>query len=92
MCQDFWIEDDRVKIQSDGSIDLRLIGTNDMVADLLTKSLARVKHERFCRMLGMETVDWGSVVRTSDCGGVLKLQSAVHDGRYDSSERRNWWC
>ena len=41
----------------DGSINLRLIGTNDMVADLLTKSLAHVKHERFCHMLGMETMD-----------------------------------
>ncbi len=41
---------------ADRSIDLKLIGTNDMAADLLTKSLARVKHERFCRMLGMETL------------------------------------
>ena len=42
---------------SDGSIDLRLIGTNDMAADLLTKSLVHVKHERFCHMLGMEIID-----------------------------------
>jgi hypothetical protein len=39
---------------ADGAIDLRLIGTNDMAADILTKSLARVKHDRFCLMLGME--------------------------------------
>ena len=42
---------------SNGSIDLRLIGTNDMVANLLTKSLAHIKHKRFCCMLGMETID-----------------------------------
>ena len=41
----------------DKSIDLKLIGTNDMAADLLTKSLVRVKHERFCHTLGMETID-----------------------------------
>ena len=42
---------------ADKSIDLSLIGTNDMAADLLTKSLAHVKHKHFCRMLGMETMD-----------------------------------
>ena len=42
----------------DGSVDLRLIGTNDMVADILMKSLVCVKHERFCQMLGMESMDW----------------------------------
>ena len=41
----------------DRSINLRLISTNDMVADLLTKSLAQAKHEHFCHMLGMETMD-----------------------------------
>ncbi len=41
----------------DGSVDLRLIGTNDMAADLLMKSLAHIKHEHFCQMLGMETMD-----------------------------------
>ena len=41
---------------ADGSVDLKLIGTNDMAADILTKSLAVTKHERFCQMLGMETV------------------------------------
>ncbi len=41
----------------DGSIDLRLIGTNDMAVDLLTKSLAHIKHKCFCHMLGMETLD-----------------------------------
>ena len=42
---------------TDKSVELNLIGTNDMAADLLTKSLARVKHECFCRMLGMEMMD-----------------------------------
>ena len=32
---------------ADGSINLRLIGTKDMTADILTKSLACIKHERF---------------------------------------------
>ncbi len=40
----------------DGSINLKLIGTNDMVADILTKALAVTKHECFCQMLGMETM------------------------------------
>src|SRR5258707_7112092 len=31
----------------DGSIDLKLIGTNDMAADILTKALAVTKHEHF---------------------------------------------
>ena len=44
------------KCIGDGSIDLKLISTNDMAADLLTKSLACVKHECFCHMLGMEIV------------------------------------
>ncbi len=38
----------------DGSINLKLIGTNDMVADILTKALAVTKHKHFCQMLGME--------------------------------------
>ena len=41
----------------DGSINLSLIGSNDMTADIMTKSLARPKHDRFCLMLGMETVE-----------------------------------
>src|SRR5258708_9349748 len=32
---------------------LKLIGTNDMAADVLTKLLASTKHERFCLMLGL---------------------------------------
>ncbi len=40
----------------DGSIDLKLIGTNNMVADILTKALAITKHEHFCQMLRMETM------------------------------------
>ncbi len=40
----------------DGSIDLKLIGTNDMVANVLTKALAVTKHEHFCQMLRMETM------------------------------------
>ena len=42
---------------ADGSINLRLVRTNDMVADILTKSLTHVKHERFCHALGMETIE-----------------------------------
>src|SRR5258708_2216763 len=38
----------------DGSINLKLIGTNDMAADILTKALAVTKHKHFCQMLGME--------------------------------------
>ena len=41
---------------ADGSIDLKLVGTNDMVADILMKSLVHIKHERFCHALGMETI------------------------------------
>ncbi len=40
----------------DGNIDLKLIGTNDMVADVLTKALVVTKHECFCQMLRMETM------------------------------------
>ena len=39
------------------SIELSLIGTNDMAADLLLKSLACIKHNRFCCILGMEMMD-----------------------------------
>ena len=41
----------------DGSISLKLIGTKDMAADILTKSLARTKHDQFCQMIGMETME-----------------------------------
>ena len=41
----------------DGSISLKLIGTNNMVADVLTKALAVAKHECFCQMLRMEMLD-----------------------------------
>ena len=42
---------------ADKSLDLRLIRSNDMTADILTKLLVHIKHEGFCLMLGMETVD-----------------------------------
>ena len=42
---------------SDNSVALSLIGSNDMTADILTKSLKSTKHERFCFMLGMETME-----------------------------------
>ena len=41
---------------ADQSINLKLIGTNDMAADILTKVLAVNKHKHFCQMLGMEAV------------------------------------
>ena len=42
---------------ADGAVGLSLIGSNDMAADILTKSLKGVKHERFCLMMGMETIE-----------------------------------
>ena len=42
---------------ADGAISLSLIGSNDMTADIMTKSLKGVKHEHFSLMLGMETVE-----------------------------------
>ena len=42
---------------SDKSVRLSLIGSNNMTADVLTKSLQSMKHERFCLMLGMETME-----------------------------------
>ncbi len=41
----------------DGLVMLKLIGTNNMAADVLTKSVVHMKHECFCLMLGMETLD-----------------------------------
>ena len=41
---------------ANGSLDLKLIGTDDMAADILMKALAVTKHEHFCQMLGMETM------------------------------------
>ncbi len=42
---------------TDGSIVLKLIRMNDMAANVLTKSVANTKHECFCLMLSMETLD-----------------------------------
>ena len=42
---------------TDGSITLKLIGTNNMAANVLTKSVIHTKHDHFCLMLGMETLD-----------------------------------
>ncbi|SGY60440.1 BQ5605_C007g04431 [Microbotryum silenes-dioicae] len=41
------------ELVSNGIIELRWIGTKEMVADGLTKGLSRVPHESFVRMLGM---------------------------------------
>ena len=41
----------------DGSITLKLISTKDMAADVLTKSLDRLKHDCFCQMFGMEVME-----------------------------------
>src|SRR5258708_9228402 len=38
---------------TDGTIDLKLIGMNDMAADILTKALAVPKHEPFFQILRM---------------------------------------
>ena len=40
----------------DGSVNLKLIRTNDMATDILTKALVVTKHKHFCQMLGMETM------------------------------------
>jgi len=42
---------------ANGSVGLKLIGTNDMAADILMKSLIGTKHNRFCLMLGMESME-----------------------------------
>ncbi len=42
---------------TDGLVTLKLIRTNNMAADILTKSVVSTKHEHFCLMLGMETSD-----------------------------------
>ncbi len=42
---------------ADGLVMLKLIRTNNMAADILTKSVVSTKHEHFCLMLGMETSD-----------------------------------
>ena len=42
---------------ADGSVNLSLIGSNDMMADIMTKSLVWTKHDRFCLMLGMESIE-----------------------------------
>ncbi len=39
---------------TNGTINLKLIGMNDMVVDILTKALAVTKHEHFCQMLRIE--------------------------------------
>ena len=41
----------------DSLISLQLIGSNDMAADIMTKSLAWIKHDRFCLMMGMEFLE-----------------------------------
>jgi len=43
----------REKIE-DGEIRVEYIPTADQVADVLTKALAREKHERFVRGMGLE--------------------------------------
>ena len=42
---------------ADRSINLKLISMKEMAVDILTKSLACIKHEWFCLMLGMEMMD-----------------------------------
>ena len=41
----------------DGTITLKLIGTKDMAANVLTKSLDCIKHDHFCQMFGMEMME-----------------------------------
>lgn len=45
----YWLRDEVEK----GSIRLEHIGTDEMPADLLTKSLARVKMQKFAEMMGL---------------------------------------
>ncbi len=57
---------------TDGSIKLRLIRTNDMAANVLTKSVINMKHKHFCLMLSMETLSWNQHM-------VLRLWGSVED-------------
>lgn len=45
----YWLRDEVEK----GSIRVEYIGTEEMPADLLTKSLARIKVQRFAEMMGL---------------------------------------
>ena len=39
------------------TVGLKIIGTNDRIVDILTKSLINTKHEQLCLMLEMEMTD-----------------------------------
>src|SRR5260370_24245492 len=61
---------------TDGSIDLKLIGTNDMAADVLMKVPAVNKHEHFLS----NAQDGDSHLEKqwmSDCGGVLQVEGSL---------------
>ena len=42
---------------ADRSINLKLISSKEIAVDILTKLLTHIKHEQFCLVLGMETMD-----------------------------------
>lgn len=52
---------------ADGKFSLSYIPTSEMQADLMTKSLPRVLHQRFCEKLGLSTK------KTFEAGGVLEV-------------------
>jgi len=59
---------------ADGTIDPVYLSTHDMTADVLTKSLGRVKHVRFGVRIGLVGLD------TATSGSVASLASGVQRG------------
>jgi hypothetical protein len=55
-----------------GEIDVKYLDTSKMVADVLTKSLSRLKHEEFIKMMGVEESSF-----ISASGGVAGAACAV---------------
>ena len=44
-----------------GAVDFQFVGTEDMIADVLTKPIAKVKHQKFVNLMGIKYIMCGSV-------------------------------
>ena len=66
----------REKVEA-GTVELKYCATEDMAADILTKSLAKAKHERGLDLLGMKNCDLSGSVETVETANQLAVACAV---------------
>jgi hypothetical protein len=69
--------------QAAKAIELQYCPTNDMLADIMTKALARDKHARMCQLIGMDGLLGNTSPSSSEVMSVLGSKEELGIGEWE---------